>query len=104
MAKGPIKDKVLEREGRPDHLQDMRARLLDETQIWAQLDIAPLLVFAPFRAAPFPRGCFLGHLRSGGCVLLLQLFQHDRVGGAVFDTDQRETQKTQPRDRFAIEG
>ena len=60
MAKGPIKDKVHEREGRPDHLQDTRARLLDETQIRAQLDVAPLLVFAPLRAAPFPRGYFLG--------------------------------------------
>ena len=60
MAKGPITDNVHERAGGPDHLQDTRARLLDETQIRAQLDVAPLLVFAPFRAAPFPRGCFLG--------------------------------------------
>ena len=103
MAKGPIKNKVHEREGRTDHLQDTPDRLLDEPQIRAQRDVAPLLVFAPFRAAPFPRGCFLGHLRSSGGVLLLQLFQHDGVGGAAFDTDQRETQKTQPRDRFAIE-
>src|SRR6266581_187393 len=104
MAKGTIKDKVHDLQVRADQLQYTRDRLLNETQIGAQLDVSPMLIFAPFRAASFPRGGFWGGLLRGVGVLLLQWFHHDRVGGAAFDTNERDTQKTQSRDDFPIQG
>src|SRR2546427_1519772 len=78
--------------------------LLAETQIGAQRDVSPLLLFAPWRSAPFPMGLFLGHFLWGGGGLFLQLCHEDRVGGAPWDTDEGETQKIKARDHFPLEG
>ena len=77
---------------------------MDETQIGAQRDVAPMLIFAPFRSAPFPLGLFLGPRLRGVGGRFLQLFHHDRVVGATFDTDEGDTQKIQSRDDFPIQG
>ena len=88
MAKGTIKDKVYHLDVSADQLPSALDRLLDTTQLGAPHHRAPRLVCAPWRAPAFPLGRWLGDLWRGLGVRLSQLFQHDRVRGAAFDTQQ----------------
>ena len=71
MPKGAIKDKVHHLEVIAHQLQSTTDRLLDETEIGAQRDLSPVLIFAPLWPSPFPRGLLLTPLlRFFGVVYL----------------------------------
>jgi len=88
MPKGAIKDKVQHLEVIAHQLQETMDRLLDETEIGAQRDLAPVLIFAPLWPSPFPRGLWLTPLLRFFGVQLVMLFHHDRVGGPALHAHQ----------------
>src|SRR5215216_5451372 len=87
-----------------DQLQYPTDALLDATEIWAQRHLAPMLIFTPFRASPFPIGLFFTHLGRRLAVFWAMWFHQHWVGGATLDTHQGYTQKAQPWNGFAIQG
>ena len=107
MAKGPIKHTIHERNFHADERQKAANHRLDHQQLRREFDRAPILVLAALGASRWTFFFFVLVAHWLVAFLLLglfdELFDHHRIGGALFGADEREREKGDPGHCFAVE-
>ena len=102
IAKCTIKNKVLKLNMRPDQFEHMLQMGLHKLQIRTQFNIVTVTILTAFGATYLPWSLWLTRYLSLAAWRLLKLFDNHGVRHATFDTDQRQTQKTEARDHFTV--